>query len=119
MASSLDELSTCEQTVHDVTSRTTSKKDATSVGQPLSAVVPSETLIRRVSKDTPVQVWGAEAQARTPLSWSAAVRRRVERFGRRGTEPFERFERFEPFEFFQNRNFSLENSTISENFNIF
>ena len=44
------------------------------------------------------------------------VRGRVERFGRRGTEPFEPFE---PFEFFQNRNFSLENSKISENFNIF
>ena len=32
------------------------------------------------------------------------------------------FEPFEPFEFFQNRNFpefSLENSRISENFNIF
>ena len=43
----------------------------------------------------------------------------VERFDRRGTEPFEPFE---PFEFFQNRNFpefSLENSKISENFNIF
>ena len=40
---------------------------------------------------------------------------RVERFDRRGTEPFEPFE---PFEFFQNRNFSLENSKIPETFNI-
>ena len=31
-----------------------------------------------------------------------AARGRVERFGRRGTEPFEPFE---PFEFIQNRNF--------------
>ena len=31
-----------------------------------------------------------------------SVRGRVERFDRRGTEPFEPFE---PFEFFQNRNF--------------
>ena len=38
---------------------------------------------------------------------SAPARSRVERFDRRGTEPFE------PFEFF------LENSKISENFNIF
>ena len=48
--------------------------------------------------------------------WGHNVVRRVERFDRRGTEPFE------PFEFFQNRNFpefSLENSKISENFNIF
>ena len=75
MASSLDEPSTCAQTDPDVTSRTTSKKDATSVGQPLRAVVPSETLIRRVTKVTPVQVWGEEAQTRQPLSWSAAVRR--------------------------------------------
>jgi len=30
---------------------------------------------------------------------------RVERFDRRGTEPFEPFDPFEPFEFFQNRNF--------------
>ena len=47
------------------------------------------------------------------------VTARVERFDRRGTEPFELFE---PFEFFQNRNFPeifLENSKISENFNIF
>ena len=37
-----------------------------------------------------------------------AVQGRVERFDRRGTEPFEPFEPFElfePFEFFQNRNF--------------
>ena len=57
---------------------------------------------------------------------AGAVRARVERFGRRGTEPFEPFE---PFEFFQNRNFPefsgiflrtlIENSKISENFNIF
>ena len=35
----------------------------------------------------------------------ARARGRVERFDRRGTEPFEPFELFEPFEFFQNRNF--------------
>ena len=44
---------------------------------------------------------------------------RVERFDRRGTEPFEPFELFEPFEFFQNRNFFRETSKISEIFNIF
>ena len=49
---------------------------------------------------------------------AASGRTRVERFDRRGIEPFEPFE---PFEFFQNRNFPefpLENSKISENFNI-
>ena len=35
----------------------------------------------------------------------AAADARVERFGRRGTEPFEPFEPFEPLEFFQIGNF--------------
>ena len=51
-----------------------------------------------------------------PTEFQLTVARRVERFDRRGTEPFEPFE---PFEFFQNRIFFLENSKISENFNIF
>ena len=44
---------------------------------------------------------------------------RVERFDWRGTEPFEPFEPFERFEFVRNWDSSLENSKISENFNIF
>ena len=61
----------------------------------------------------------AEAQARRAergYPRDLRARGRVERFDRRGTEPFEPFE---PFEFFQNRNGPLENSKISENFNIF
>ena len=46
----------------------------------------------------------AEAEAElAALRAEVAVLRRVERFDRRGTEPFELFE---PFEFFQNRNFA-------------
>ena len=41
---------------------------------------------------------------------------RVERFDRRGTEPFEPFE---PFEFFQNSGIFPRKFKISENFNIF
>ena len=50
---------------------------------------------------------------------NSTARRRVERFDRRGTEPFDPFE---PFEFFQNKNFPeffLRKFKISEIFNIF
>ena len=53
------------------------------------------------------------------LRLGSAVRARVERFGRRGTEPFEPFE---PFELFQNRNFPeffLKKFEKIRNFNIF
>ena len=60
-----------------------------------------------------------KVDAASPTTRRPRVPTRVERFDRRGIEPFEPFE---PFEFFQNRNFPeffLENSKISENFNIF
>ena len=45
------------------------------------------------------------ARLRGPRRHAPAAAGCVERFDRRGTEPFEPFEPFEQFEFFQNRNF--------------
>ena len=50
---------------------------------------------------------------------AGVVQDRVERFDRRGTEPFEPFAHSNSFKIGIFRNFSLENSKNSENYNIF
>ena len=68
------------------------------------------TLAERTSDADPAQLdeisrlaleLGVRLVDGSPIEGPAATAR-VERFDRRGTEPFELFEPFEPFEFFQN-----------------